>query len=59
MDNLVQGIEALMKLMATELSVLISSPLIQGFIIGYVVATLIYGFVYSRNRHGNDKKKET
>ncbi|MFH1712159.1 MAG: hypothetical protein ABH846_02900 [Patescibacteria group bacterium] len=51
MENFIFGILALAKLMVIELSVLFNSEVIRGFLVGYVVATLIYGFIESNQRH--------
>ena len=43
--------EALLKLMTTELSILYHSEVIRGFIVGYVVATFVYGFLETSRTH--------
>lgn len=50
MENFIQGILAVSKLTTSELSVLYHSPLIKGFAAGYLISTLIYGFIFARKR---------
>jgi len=51
MENFIFGVEALFKLMTVELSVLFNSEVIRGFLVGYVVATFIYGLIESNQKH--------
>lgn len=51
MDNFLYGIEAILKLMQIELSLLFHSSVMRGFLAGYIVATLIYGFIETSRRH--------
>lgn len=51
MENFILGIEGLFKLMAIELSILYNSEVIRGFLVGYIVATLVYGFLETSKRH--------
>lgn len=51
MENVLFGVEALLKLMQIELSLLFYSSVMRGFLAGFVVATLIYGFLETSRRH--------
>ena len=51
MENFVFGMEALLRLMSIELAILFHSEVIRGFLVGYVVATLVYGFLETSKRH--------
>ena len=53
MINLYNGIIALAQSVYGELSVLLLMPVTRGFIGGYVIATLIFDFIYSRKRRCN------
>lgn len=54
MENLLLGLSALIKLLGVELTVLFYSPMIRGFLAGYLVASLVYGFFAT----GRPKKSE-
>ncbi|PIQ67545.1 hypothetical protein COY25_02385 [Candidatus Uhrbacteria bacterium CG_4_10_14_0_2_um_filter_41_7] len=45
MENIILGLQAVQKLMRIEIGVMISSTLIQGFFVGFFVATLVFAFV--------------
>lgn len=51
MENFLLGIQGLLKLMAIEISILYHSEVIRGFLVGYIVATLVYGFLETSKRH--------
>ena len=51
MENFILGIEALFKLVKIELSLLVQSSVMKGFLAGYVVATLVYAFLETSRRH--------
>ncbi len=51
MENFIFGMEGLLRLMAIELSILYHSEVIRGFLVGYIVATLVYGFLETSKRH--------
>lgn len=51
MENFLFGIEAVLKLMQIELSLLFQSSVMRGFLAGYIVATLIYAFLETSRRH--------
>lgn len=51
MDNFLFGIEAMLKLMQLELALVFQSSVMRGFLAGYIVATLIYGFLETSKRH--------
>lgn len=50
MENFFFGITAIKDLAVSELSILAQSLVVRGFVAGYVVATLMFGFVYTRSR---------
>lgn len=50
MINLIDGIIALVQSAYQELLALLFAPISRGFIGGYVIATLIFAFIYSRKR---------
>lgn len=51
MENFLFGIEAVLKLMQIELGLLFHSSVMRGFLAGYIVATLVYGFLETSRRH--------
>jgi hypothetical protein len=51
MDNFLFGAEGLFVLMRIELAFIFESEVLRGFLGGYIVATLIYGFIITSNRH--------
>lgn len=51
MENFLFGIEAILKLMQIELGLLFHSSVMRGFLAGYMVATLVYGFLETSRRH--------
>jgi len=57
MENFIMGLGALFALVRIEAAVLYYSPMIRGFVIGYVVASLVYGFIVSGERRRSEKKK--
>ncbi len=50
MDNFTAGVAALWQLAREEIIILSYSPIIRGFLGGYLIATLIFAFIYSRQR---------
>ncbi len=48
MENVQLGFQAILLLLKTEVSVLYYSPVIRGFAFGYVVASLMYGFIITK-----------
>jgi hypothetical protein len=50
MENFLLGATAVWHLAVSELSTLAQSLLVRGFVAGYVVATLMFGFIYTRQR---------
>lgn len=51
MENFLYGIEAILKLMQIELSLLFQSAVMRGFLAGFIVSTLIFGFLETSRRH--------
>ena len=50
MENFVLGVSAVLKEAGIHILLLYYSPLVRGFVFGVIVATLIYGFIYSASK---------
>ena len=45
MENLIFGLQALVNLIQVEAGVMLASPVMKGFIAGFIVAALLHGFL--------------
>jgi len=51
MENFLFGTEGILKLVQIELGLIFHSTLLRGFLAGYLVASLVYGFLETSRRH--------
>lgn len=58
MNNFLLGIESLVKLMRTEIGMLIDSPIFLGLLVGFFVASLVYGFIVTSDKYRNQLCKD-
>ncbi|MDA0208122.1 MAG: hypothetical protein O3B64_01805 [bacterium] len=58
MNNFLLGIESLVKLMRTEVMMLIDSPIFLGLLVGFMIASLVYGFIVTSDRYRHQLCKD-
>lgn len=58
MENVIFGLSAILKLMRMEIDVIINAQIIQGFVFGFIVASLVYAFVTEGKARRNVKEEK-